>query len=79
LVSDKTPRKTIAAEDLGMYQGAMGENAYSRKVEEMLCNIIYTHINNLVLNRTVILLERVYTDRRIVETIANILFKKFKI
>jgi hypothetical protein len=56
LISDRTPRKTIAAEEMGTYQSGMGEGMYSRKIEEMLCSIIYTHINNLVLNRTVIIL-----------------------
>ena len=48
-------------------------------VEEFLYKIFYSYINSSCLNKTVVILERVFTDRRIVEAIAKILFRKFKI
>ena len=45
----------------------------------MLYAIFYSYLNTSCLNKTIVLLEHVYTDRRIVEAMAKILFKKFKI
>lgn len=79
LVSDKTPRKTISASDIIPFRTDISEHEYEIKVEELFYTIFYTHINSSVSNKTVVILEKVYTDRRIVETIVKVLFKKFKI
>lgn len=79
LVADRTPRKTIPSDVLSSYLGSIPQHEYEIKVEEVLYSIFYTHINSSCLNKTVILLEKVYTDRRILEAVAKILFKKFKI
>jgi actin-related protein len=49
------------------------------QLEEVLYNIFFSYINCSSQGRTVILLEKVFTDRRIIEAACKILFKKLKI
>lgn len=49
------------------------------KLEECIYNIFFSHLNCASQGRTVILLEKVYTDRRIIETACKILFKKLSV
>ena len=48
-------------------------------VEELLYNIFFSYINCSSQGKTVVLLEKVYTDRRIIEQMVSIMFRKLKI
>lgn len=79
VVNDKTPRKTIKTNNLFKSSAALGGAAFEMKLEECLYNIFFSHLNSPSQGRTVVLLEKVYTDRRIIETACKILFKKLNI
>lgn len=79
LVSDRLPRKSFESKELGTFRSDIPLQEYELTVEETLYRIFYSYINSSCLNKTVVILERVYTDRRIVEAMAKILFRKFKI
>lgn len=48
-------------------------------MEELLYNIFFSHVNCSCSGKTVILLEKVFTDRRILEVMAKVMFKKLKV
>ena len=79
LVADKVPRKTFSASVFNSYKGEKPIQEYQNAIEEILFTIFFSYINCSCLNKTVIIVEKVYTDRKIIEAIATILFKKFKI
>lgn len=45
----------------------------------MLYNIFFSHVNCSCSGKTIILLEKVFTDRRILEVMAKVMFKKLKV
>lgn len=50
-----------------------------KQIEEFLCSVFFVFLNSTCQGKTVIILEKVYTDRRLLEYMANIMFKKLKI
>jgi actin-related protein len=49
------------------------------QIEELLYNIFFSYINCSCQGKTVVILEKVYTDRRILECMYKIMFRKLKI
>jgi len=49
------------------------------QIEELLYNIFFSYINCSCQGKTVVILEKVYTDRRILEAMYKVMFKKLKI
>ena len=79
VITEKVPKKTIPADVLYSYQEGMEPREYENSIEEMLFKIFFSYINCSSVNKTVVIVEKVYTDRRIIETLAKVLFRKFKI
>ncbi len=79
LVGDKAPRKNIKTDNLFKNPATFNEPSFEMQLEEVLYNIFFSYINCASQGRTVILLEKVYTDRRIIEASCKVLFKKLKI
>ena len=79
LVGDKVPRKTIKASGYFKSPSAYGSPGFAMLLEELLYNIFFSYINCSSQGKTVILLEKVFTDRRIIEQMSTIMFKKLKI
>lgn len=48
-------------------------------MDELLCNIFFLFLNSSCQNKTVIILEKVYTPRYVLELMAKIMFNKLKI
>lgn len=66
LVSDKVPRKTFSAAILHEYKGNKSEKDYEISIEETLFSVFFSYINCSCLNKTVIIVEKVYTERIII-------------
>lgn len=66
IVGDKVPRKTIKASQYFNSQCRYGSAAFTMQLEELLFNIFFSFINCSSQGKTVILLEKVFTDRRII-------------
>lgn len=81
LVGDKVPRKTLKSGNTLKYPSiSTGEiEKFENGLEELLYNIFFSHINCSCTGKTVIILEKVFTDRRILEAMAKIMFKKLKV
>jgi actin-related protein len=79
LVGDKVPRKTIKASQYFSNPKDYGSQTFEMLLEELLYNIFFSFINCTSQGKTVILLEKVFTDRRIIELMASIMFRKLKI
>ena len=79
LVGDKVPRKTIKSLSYFKNTALYGTPQFEMQLEELLYNIFFSYINCPTQGKTVVLLEKVFTDRRIIEKIAKILFTKLKI
>lgn len=78
-MGDKVPRKTIKVVDCWKNPQRYSSDCFEMAIEEMLYNIFFSYINCSSQGKTVILLENVFTDRRIIQSISSILFKKLKI
>ena len=81
LVGDKVPRKTLKT---GIFlrvppAGSAEMDKFENSLEELLYNIFFSHINCSCSGKTVIVLEKVFTDRRILEGMAKVLFRKLKV
>lgn len=48
-------------------------------LEELLYNVFYSYINCSCAGKTVVLLEKVFTDRRVLQAMVRIMFTKLKI
>jgi actin-related protein len=64
LVGDKAPRKTFRSKSL---MKISQEKTFQMEmlIEEFLCNVFFVFLNSTCQGKTVIILEKVYTDRRL--------------
>ncbi len=78
-MGDKAPRKTIKSTSYFKNPSTFSTPAFEMMLQEVLYNIFFSYINCSSQGRTVIILEKVFTDRRIIEATCKILMTKLKI
>ncbi len=67
-MGDKVPRKTLKTGNNLKFPSSAASSEmekFENGLEEMLYNIFFSHINCSCTGKTVIILEKVFTDRRI--------------
>jgi actin-related protein len=80
LVGEKVQRKSVRSKSITrILRDPDNKIQNEMLMDELLCNIFFIYLNSSCQNKTVIILEKVYTPRYILELMANIMFNKLKI
>lgn len=80
LVGEKVQRKSVRSKSIArILRDPDNKIQNEMLMDELLCNIFFIYLNSSCQNKTVIILEKVYTPRYILELMANIMFNKLKI
>lgn len=80
LVGEKVPRKSLRSKSIAkILRDPENYEQNYMIMDELLCNIFFIFLNSSCQNKTVILLEKVYTPRYVLELMAKIMFTKLKI